>query len=317
MTNLQIFEGGILTAVLTPLTLDNDIKKDSLAEFIDFQVRNGIKGFFVLGTYGEGLAIHPVKRMYFLEEFLKYTQSNILIIVNVSSTAPEVSLELAKHAADLGVDAISLLPPIYYSQDLAGLIKYFSLFYKIDLPILLYNNPSRQNYDITPSIFERIAREVSNLKGIKDSSGSIERVHKLLSTKYNEDYFIAIANDLMLLHTFLLGGKTHICGLSNLFPDIAHKIYTSILSGDLRLAIELQNLFNNVREAVKEIPVDSSVVIKELMKIRGIDLGHPSLINRGLMQNEKVKVLDNVKSILSKYSTTLKRAGISIDIDLK
>lgn len=313
MVSLRNFEGGVLTAVVTPLTSDGDIKEDSLAEFIDFQVMNGIKGFFLLGTYGEGLAIHPRKRMYFLEKFLNYLRSDVLVIVNVSSTSPEVSLELARHATDLGVDTISSLPPIYYSQDVRGLIKYFSLFSKIEAHVLIYNNPHRQNYDITPSIFEYIAREVPNLRGMKDSSGSIERVHKLLSTNYGKDYFIAIANDLMILHTFLLGGKTHICGLSNLFPEIAHKIRVSILNNDLKLAVELQNILNNIREAIKEIPVDSSAVVKELIKLRGIDLGYPSLINRELTQNEKTQVLNKVKYIISKYSTTLNKAGINID----
>lgn len=314
MISLQNFEGGVITAALTPLTLSGDIKEDSLAEFIDFQIGNGIKGFFLLGTYGEGLAIHPRKRMFFLEKFLNQVRSEALIIVNVSSTAPEVSLELAKHAADLGVSAISSLPPIYYTQDLGGLIKHFSLFSRIDLPVLIYNNPQRQNYDITPSVFEHLVHEVPNLRGMKDSSGSIERVHKLLSINRDKNYFIAIANDVMILHTFLLGGNTHICGLSNLFPEIAHKIYTSALSNDLELAIELQNLINSVREAVKEIPVDSSAAVKELMKLRGIDLGYPSLINRELTQNEKTKLISRVKFIIHKSSAILERAGINIEI---
>ncbi len=314
MASLQSFESGVITAAITPLTPDGNIKEDSLADFIDFQVGNGIKGFFLLGTYGEGLAVHPKKRMYFLERFLEHTQSNILIIVNVSSTVPEVSLELARHAADLRVDAISSLPPIYYNQDLRGLVRYFSLFSKIDLPVLIYNNPHRQNYDVTPSFFENIAREVPNLKGIKDSSGSIERVYKLLSADYAKNYFIAIANDLMILHTFLLGGKAHICGLSNLFPEIAHKIYVSLISNDLKLAIELQNILSKIREAMKEIPVDSSAVVKELLKSRGIDPGSPSLINRELTQDEKNKVLNRVRSVIHSHIATLEKAGINIDL---
>ncbi|MEM0348317.1 MAG: dihydrodipicolinate synthase family protein [Zestosphaera sp.] len=317
MISLWNFGEGIITAALTPLTSSGEVMEESIAEFIDFQIRSGIKGFFVLGTYGEGLAIHPRKRMYFLERFLNYVRDNTLIIVNVSSTAPELSLELAKHATDLGVSAISSLPPIYYAQDLGGLVKYFSLFSKIDSPVLIYNNPQRQNYDITPSIFEHLVNEVPNLKGIKDSSGSIERVHKLLNTSYVRNYFIAIANDLMVLHTFLLGGKAHICGLSNLFPEISHKIYTSVINNDLKLAIELQNILNSVREAVKEIPVDSSVVVRELMKLRGIDLGHPSPINRELTQNEKTKVVSRVKSIIHKSSAVLEKAGINIGDLLK
>lgn len=127
------------------------------------------------------------------------------------------------------------------------------------------------------------------MKGIKDSSGSIERVYKLLSADYVKNYFIAIANDLMILHTFLLGGKAHICGLSNLFPEIAHKIYVSLISNDLKLAIELQNILSKIREAMKEVPVDSSAVVKELLKSRGIDPGSPSLINRELTQDEKTR----------------------------
>jgi len=312
MVDLQYFEGGVITALVTPLTSEGDVKEDVLEGLIDFQVRGGIKGFFLLGTYGEGLAIHPRKRMYFLEKFLDRVPGNVLIIVNVSSTSPEVSLELAKHAVDLGVKAVSLLPPLYYTQDQAGLVRYFSLFSGVDASLLIYNNPRRQNYDVSPAMFESIAREVPNLRGMKDSSGSIERVHKLLSGSYAGKYFIAIANDPLLLHTFLLGGRAHICGLSNAFPEIAHKIYVSVLNNEFKRATELQNLMNGLREAVKEIPVDSSVVVKELMRLRGINPGHPSLINRGLSDGERIKLLDRVRALIQGFTPLLEEIGVNI-----
>ena len=118
----------------------------------------------------------------------------------------------------------------------------------------------------------------------------------------------------MILHTFLLGGKAHICGLSNLFPEISHKIYVSLISNDLKLAIELQNILSKIREAMKEVPVDSSAVVKELLKSRGIDPGSPSLINRELTQDEKNKVLNKIRSIIHSHITTLEKAGINIDL---
>lgn len=312
--DLQNFEGGVITALVTPLTSEGNIKGDVLGRLIDFQTRGGIKGFFLLGTYGEGLAIHPRKRMEFLERFLEYVPSNVLVIVNASSTSPEVSLEIAKHAVDLGIKAVSLLPPLYYAQDLTGLIRYFSLFSRIDVSLLIYNNPRRQNYDISPTTFELIAREVPNLRGMKDSSGSIERVHKLLSDVYARRYFIAIANDSLLFYTFLLGGKAHICGLSNAFPEIAHGIYTSVLNNELKRAVNLQNLLNDIREAVKEVPVDSSVVVRELMRLRGIDPGHPSLVNRSLGEGERTKLLNSIRALIHRSAPLLKELGINIDL---
>ena len=95
---------------------------------------HGIRGFFVLGTYGEGIALYPDKRKLFTEKFLEYVPSNIPVIVNVTTPSVELTLELAYHAADAGANAISSLPPLYYRLDLRGLIMYFSQLSKVDIP---------------------------------------------------------------------------------------------------------------------------------------------------------------------------------------
>ena len=83
----------------------------------------------------------------------------------------ELTLESAYYAADVGANAISSLPPLHYKPGLKGLIMYFSRLSKVDVPIFIYNNPPKQGYDISLGVFGKIFNEVSNVVGVKDSSG--------------------------------------------------------------------------------------------------------------------------------------------------
>ena len=303
---LKNFNKGVITALVTPLTKDLNIKCEVIKDLIEFQIKNDIKGFFILGTYGEGIALHPNKRKLFTEKFIEYVPSNIPIIVNVTTPSIELTLELARHAADVGANAISSLPPLYYKPDLKGLIMYFSQLSKIDIPIFVYNNPPKQGYDISLTVFERIFSEVNNIVGVKDSSGVPERI-QLLVKKFKDKYFIAAAKDSIVLQAFLFGADAHICGLSNAFPELATAIYKAVINGRIDLAVKLQSLLTTIREILKSFGLESSALVKEVMKLRGIDVGYPAPPNRPLDEDELIKLRNKLTPILNEVENLLKK----------
>lgn len=270
------FDRGVITALITPLARDLEIKVDVLEDLIEFQLRNGVKGFFALGTYGEGISLHPQKRKLFAEALREILPSSVPLIVNVSTPSLELSLELAFHARDIGCPAIATLPPLYYGSDMQGILNFFDRLSKADIPLLIYNNPAKQGYDLSLSVFDALVKTIPAVKGIKDSSGSLERL-QLLVRSYGSRCFIAAAQDSLMLQAFLLGTDAHICGICNAFPEIA-SMFNRMVSGDLSLsvAIKLQLLITALREAVKRFNVESPVIVKELLRLRGIDVGVPA-----------------------------------------
>ena len=296
------FTSGVITALVTPLTPDYGIKKDCLEDLIRLQLRNGVKGFFILGTYGEGIALHPSRRKEFVEALLDVTPSTVPIIVNVSSPSVELSLELAKHAADIGCSAVASLPPLYYKPDMDGLSSYFKYLSKADIPILIYNNPPKQGYDVNVQVFETIAQIVDSIKGIKDSSGRIERIHDLVN-KLTNKYFIAAARDSLLLYSFLLGANAHICGICNVMPEIASKIHQYVSEGRVEEAVRLQHVITMLRSIIKGFTVESPAIVKELLRMRGIDVGLPILPLRRLSDGEVRMLKDAIRPIIENVIT--------------
>lgn len=296
---------GIVSALITPLKSSQIINEEALHNLIEFQIRNNISGFFILGTYGEGLSIHPIIRKSFAEKVAYYVRSKIPIINNVSATSIDVSIELAKHSTDLGIKHIALLPPLYYRTGLDELSKVFSIFDKLDLKVIVYNNPSKTAVDITPSIFKAISAHTDNIVGIKDSTASIERILELTEELSNE-YYIAIASDLVILEAFLYNADSHICGICNAVPELSILLYTNILKGDIKEALRYKKLIWKLRHIAKELNVEGLSLIKAMLKIRGLDVGNPLLPNKTLNEKELSMVRDVLISALNAVGIELK-----------
>ena len=305
---MRIFEGfdrGIITALITPLTRDLEVKIDVLEDLVEFQLKNGVKGFFALGTYGEGIALHPRKRKFFTEALREVLPSSVPLIVNVSTPSLELSLELALHARDVGCSAIASLPPLYYKPDTAGILRFFDHLSKADIPLLVYNNPAKQGYDLPLTVFDALVKAVPAVRGIKDSSGSLERL-QLLVRSYSSECFIAAARDSFILQAFLLGADAHICGLCNAFPEIA-AVFGRVASGNLHLSagIKLQLLITTLRDAVKKFNVESPAIVKELLRLRGIDVGVPMPPMRPLEANEVEALKKKILPIMEELQELL------------
>jgi 4-hydroxy-tetrahydrodipicolinate synthase len=287
---------GIITALLTPLTKDREIKKDSIHQLIDFQLENGVNGFFLLGTFGEGVGLSVSKRKEAAEAFLEFVKEKNSIILHVGAQNTEDSIELAEHAKNIGVKAIGAVAPYFFKPDLKGLIKHYQAIASAsDLPLFIYNNVGKQAYNITPAMFGEIAKNVPQVEGIKDTSYQIPQLQELIH-KFGDKYEIIIGGDSIIYVGFLVGAKAHICGISNVFPELAVELYQSIKKGDYEKGKELQFKINDLREVFKSFKVDISPY-KAALRQRGIDGGFVSPPLRNLEKEEKRRLIAGLKDI--------------------
>ena len=288
---------GMITALITPLRRDLSLDVNGLEALIKFQVEKGISNFFVMGTYGEGVALPLRTRKEIISKLADILPSKSSAIIHVGSADPEAALELAKLARDAGFKAVSSLGPIYHKPTVKALISFYDYLSKADVNLLVYNNRGRQGYNISPDIFEAITREVPAVSGIKDTSYDVEQLQEYVE-RFSSRYFVAGAGDSLIYHTFAIGAAAHICGISNAFPELPSKLYQSFKEGRYADALAIQSKINRIRKVLKRFPVESPEVVREVLKLRGIDVGESPFYIGGLDEEQRSELMKAIDPIL-------------------
>lgn len=286
---------GVITAIVTPLNHNGEPKENSIREIVNFQVEKGIHGLFPLGTLGEGIYLPVNHRKRVAELVVEQTKSSIPVIIHIGAAEAEKAVDLAKHAGEVGADAVCSVAPIYYRPDAKSLIEYFKQIAKASkLPVFIYNNVGRQGYNIDPKLFGRIASEVPEIAGVKDTSYNVDQITSYIQ-EYGSKYIIMGAGDSMMLVNFALGAAGHICAVSNIFPELTLSLYKAVKEGNIVKAREIQFKISSIRNILKEIDI---APYKAALKIRGIDAGYPAKPLRPLTDDECKALLEKLRKYL-------------------
>jgi dihydrodipicolinate synthase/N-acetylneuraminate lyase len=268
---------GIITALITPLNSDGDLCVECLKELIEFQYRNGVSGLYLTGTYGEGVVLPASVRLKVFEKTLEYASSSMYLLPHIGSSPLDVIVDLGKKLRDIGYKEISIVGPIYHKPSRKGLAEFYNyIASKTELNILIYNNPGRQGYNITPDDFHFVVDRVKNVVGIKDTSRDVDQLLELVK-RFGDRYFIAGGGDSFMFYTFIVGAPVHICGISNLIPEVAVALYKSVKEGSYRKALEIQFKLNQLRKILSKLTPETQEALRELMKRRNIRSGYPPI----------------------------------------
>lgn len=283
---------GIIAALLTP----SRGHEDKLPDLIDFIRRNGVDGFFILGTYGEGAKLGVDARKRFAEQVAEVIGSDGLLLVHVGSSDIDTTRELALHASRIGAHAASAIAPYYYRYDSQSLLHFYEKVAEVsDVPLLLYNNPPRQGYSVSVDAISSIFSAIERVRGIKDTSGDPEQLIEL-RLRFGETHFIASGSDALVYHTFIIGLQAHVSGLACIYPELLVRIYGAVREGRIKDAIRLQSLLNRLRSGLRNIGPDTGPY-KYALKMRGIDIGGPLPPTRPLTPEEERAVERELKAI--------------------
>ena len=209
---------GLMTAIMTPFDLHGELALEHLAEMMEFQRQAGIDGLVVCGTNGEGTAMSVAERKQVLETAMAH-RGSLQIVAGTGATSVTDAVELTRHAAQVGADAVLALPPFFSKSPSAqGLADYFrAVLDAADLPVLLYNIPQFTEVAITNELLGLLAGH-PNLAGIKDSAGEWARTHELI-TRYPE-LRIFVGSDRLDAPCYAAGGAGCISGGANAFPEL-------------------------------------------------------------------------------------------------
>ncbi len=285
---------GILPALITPFTSEGEIDRQKLRAFLKFLVPQ-VDGLYVCGSYGSGPLMSSSQRMRIAEIVTEEVGGSIPVIMHVGTADTRSTLELAKHAESLKVDAIACLTPYYYLHNPSIILAHFRrVIEAVDIPVFLYNNPKYTNYCITAEQIAQLAEW--GLGGLKDSSANIGLFYECINSVKNPDFIFLIGSQTLLLPALVGGGHGCVSGLSNLFPKLVKSIFQKVKEGDLISARHFQRKANELRKLTGSgIPIPFYHVA---LKHRGIDIGVPKAPLMPLSGEE----VERIVKALEKYS---------------
>ncbi|SFU97430.1 dihydrodipicolinate synthase family protein [Halomonas korlensis] len=205
---------GIWTPVVTPFSPDGSLQLDKLERVADTLISQGVHGLIIGGTTGEYYAQSKDERKRVFDFVAGHTKGRIPIMAGINATSTEECLELGQHAKAAGFDAI-LVPAPYYCQpaqdELLAHIR--AVDDALDMPIMLYNFPDRTGVPMTLELIEAL-RDRPNIQAIKESTGSIERLHSL-ANEHADQLQLSCGMDDQVLEFFVWGARSWVAGASN------------------------------------------------------------------------------------------------------
>ena len=267
---MPIFKGAGV-AIVTPFTQDDKVNFEELGKMIDFQIAGGTDAIIICGTTGESSTLTHEEHDECIKFAVEHTAGRVPVIAGTGSNSTAEAIRLSTHAQHNGADALLLVTPYYNKATQKGLIQHYTaIANSVDLPIILYNVPSRTGVNILPQTAVTLAKNVKNIVAIKEASGNISQVAELAAIA---DGCIDIysGNDDQVVPLLSLGGVGVISVLSNVMPKLTHDMVMSYLNGDVKLSRQLQLSVMNLNKAlfceVNPIPV------KEALNMMGWNAG--------------------------------------------
>jgi len=276
---------GATTAIITPFK-NGKLDEQTYASLIQRQINNGIDAVCPVGTTGESATLSHDEHKRCIEIAVEVCKgTNTKVLAGAGSNATHEAVEIAKHAQECGVDAIFSVSPYYNKPSQEGLYQHYKTIANAvpDLGFMLYNVPGRTGVDISTDTTIRLFDDCSNIYGVKEATGSLERATALLEKRPNIK--VLSGDDAIDYAMILNGGAGFTSVTSNLLPDLKSALAHSALSGDFKTALDLNNKLYPINQVMfcesNPIPIKAAMYIAGLtstLEYR-LPLVQPSLEN--------------------------------------
>ena len=267
---------GIIGYTITPFSADGEhLDLDALGQSIDRLVDSGVHAIAPLGSTGEGAYLSDLEWDRVCEFSIQHVAKRVPTVVSVSDLTTAKAVRRARFAQAQGADVVMVLPASYWKLSEAEILAHYqAIGSSIDLPIMLYNNPATSGTDMSPELILRIFNAVENVTMVKESTGDIQRMHRLHVLGEGQVPFYNGCNPLAL-EAFAAGAKGWCTAAPNLIAPLNLELYAAILANDLERA---RALF------YRQLPLLDFILkgglpatIKAGLRTTGLDVGNPRL----------------------------------------
>ncbi|HEV7323194.1 MAG TPA: 4-hydroxy-tetrahydrodipicolinate synthase [Ensifer sp.] len=228
---------GAITALVTPFR-DGKVDIVGLMSLVEWQIRHGISGIVACGTTGEAPTLSRAERAMVIERCVEVAEGRIPILAGTGTNSTETTIALTQEARALGADAALVVAPYYSKPSQEGLFRHFeAVTSAVDLPIIIYNVPSRTGVDLAARTIERLAA-LPGIVGIKDATGDLGRF-LTSSTAVKSRLCQLSGHDQTALPFNLCGGHGTISVASNVVPRLMVAMHQAIATGNVASAIAI------------------------------------------------------------------------------
>ena len=267
---MAIFKGAGV-AIVTPMKADGEVNYDVLGEMLEAQIQGGTDAIIICGTTGESATLTEEEHSAVIRYAIKKVNKRIPVIAGTGSNCTATAIKLSKEAEKDGADGLLLVTPYYNKATQNGLIAHYTaVANSVNIPIILYNVPSRTGCNLLPETIAKLVKNVKNIVGVKEASGNISQIAKV-KLLCGDDVDLYSGNDDQVVPILSLGGIGVISVLSNVAPKETHDMVMDYLNGDLEKAREMQlkalPLIDALFSEVNPIPV------KKAMSFMGWEAG--------------------------------------------
>ena len=236
-----MFKGSIV-ALITPFK-DGEIDKNSLRKLIEFHIKSGTDAILVAGTTGESATLTFEEHEDLIKMSIDIAEGRIPIIAGTGANATHEAIELTKSAEKFGAAASLQIVPYYNKPTQEGIYQHFkAIAEETNIPLILYNIPSRTGVDMLPETFARLYGDFPNIIGIKEATGNVARVSEMINLT-NKDVVILSGDDALTLPMMSVGAKGVISVANNIVPKDIALMCKYALEGEFDKALEIHNKY--------------------------------------------------------------------------
>ncbi len=261
---------GSIVALVTPFNGDGSINEEKLKKLIDWHIEKGTDAILVCGTTGESATLSHPEHRKMVEMGVKFTNKKVPLVAGCGSNSTREALELVEHARKVGADYALVITPYYNKPTQEGLYQHFkTIADKVDIPIIIYNVPSRTGSNILPETVARVYRDCKNIVGIKEASGSLDQITRIM-TLVDKEFLLFSGSDEVNLPILAVGGVGAVSVLANVMPKESHDLVASFLAGNIdearRLQLYLYDMIKALFMETNPIPAKTALGLMGLIE---------------------------------------------------
>ncbi|WKK65603.1 dihydrodipicolinate synthase family protein [Lutimonas zeaxanthinifaciens] len=234
---------GVMPAVTTKFTDQDELDLDNFKVNIQAQLDAGVHGIILGGTLGEASTLSELEKRTLVRETVAFVKGSVPVIINIAEQSTKAAIELARMAEEDGASGLMMLPPMRYKADDRETVTYFKkVAQSTSLPIMIYNNPVDYGIEVTLDMFEELLRECPNIQAVKESTRDISNISRIRN-RFGNRLAILCGVDTLALESLLIGADGWVAGLVCAFPAETVAIYELAKAGRTDEAIAIYRWF--------------------------------------------------------------------------
>ncbi|MDI6631910.1 MAG: 4-hydroxy-tetrahydrodipicolinate synthase [Bacillota bacterium] len=280
--------GRVLTAMVTPFDRDGAVNFEQAKKLARYLVENGSDGVVVAGTTGESPTLTKEEKKALFQAVVEEVGGKATVIAGTGSYSTADSIALTRAAEKAGADGVMLVAPYYNKPSQEGLYRHFrAVAESTNLPVMLYNIPGRTAVNVLPATVARLAKDVPNVRAIKEASGNMDQVSELRRILPDE-FAIYSGDDALTLPILAIGGKGVVSVVAHIAGMRMQEMINAYASGNVTLAAKIHRELFPVIKAM--FITTNPVPVKAALNLRGMNVGAPRLPLVEVTAEEKEKI---------------------------